>query len=165
MTASASLEITIRTLETADLPAVGRLGGALVRYHRALDPLRFMAIDDVDAGYGAFLGREAKNPKAVVLCADRGGAIVGYAYGTIEGRDWNALLDPHGVLQDLFVAEDARRAGLASRLVLEMCRRLERLGAPRVLLHTASQNREGQALFAKLGFRSTMIEMTREAGG
>jgi ribosomal protein S18 acetylase RimI-like enzyme len=46
-----------------------------------------------------------------------------------------------------------------------MCRRLERLGAPRVLLHTASQNREGQALFAKLGFRSTMIEMTREAGG
>jgi ribosomal protein S18 acetylase RimI-like enzyme len=39
------------------------------------------------------------------------------------------------------------------------------MGAPRVLLHTAVQNEQAQALFSKLGFRSTMLEMTREAGG
>jgi ribosomal protein S18 acetylase RimI-like enzyme len=154
--------ITIRKAEPADLPALGRLGGELVRYHHALDPQRFMAIDNVDEGYGAFLGREAKNKKAIVLCAARDAEILGYAYGTLEGRDWNALLDPHGVLQDIFVASSVRREGVASRLVLEMCRRLTELGAPRILLHTATQNREGQALFAKLGFRATMVEMTRE---
>jgi ribosomal protein S18 acetylase RimI-like enzyme len=54
---------------------------------------------------------------------------------------------------------------VGAKLVLETCRRLEALGAPRVLLHTAVQNEAAQALFEKLGFRSTMIEMTRERGG
>jgi RimJ/RimL family protein N-acetyltransferase len=35
-------------------------------------------------------------------------------------------------------------------------------GAPRVVLGTAEQNAGAQRLFAKLGFRRTMIEMTRE---
>ncbi len=35
-------------------------------------------------------------------------------------------------------------------------------GVPRVVLHTAVQNERAQALFAKAGFRPTMLEMTRE---
>lgn len=35
-------------------------------------------------------------------------------------------------------------------------------GAPRVLLGTAYQNDATQRLFESLGFRRTMIEMTRE---
>ena len=35
-------------------------------------------------------------------------------------------------------------------------------GAPRVLLWTAEQNPAAQTLFGRLGFRRTMIEMTRE---
>ena len=163
MTDSEAPAVTIRSAEAADFPQLGRLGGELVRYHYALDPKRFMNIDDVDVGYGAFLEREARNKKAVVLCAARGASILGYAYGTLEGRDWNALLDPHGALHDIFVRSSARREGIASLLVLEMCERLKKLGAPRVLLHTATQNHKGQALFAKLGFRATMVEMTREA--
>jgi hypothetical protein len=38
-------------------------------------------------------------------------------------------------------------------------------GAPRIVLHTAASNADAQALFARLGFRRTMVEMTREAGG
>jgi len=91
--------------------------------------------------------------------------VVGYAYGVFEGRDWNALLDPHGALHDVFVDPSARKRGVAEMLVLEVCRRLARLGAPRVMLHTAVQNAPAQALFAKLGFRTTMLEMAREAGG
>jgi RimJ/RimL family protein N-acetyltransferase len=33
---------------------------------------------------------------------------------------------------------------------------------PRVMLWTASQNATAQRLFARAGFRPTMIEMTRE---
>ena len=35
-------------------------------------------------------------------------------------------------------------------------------GAPRVVLSTAEQNGSAQRLFARAGFRRTMIEMTRE---
>jgi hypothetical protein len=33
------------------------------------------------------------------------------------------------------------------------------------VLHTAAGNADAQALFARLGFRRTMVEMTRETGG
>ena len=36
-------------------------------------------------------------------------------------------------------------------------------GAPRVLLSTAEGNESAQRLFARAGFRRTMIEMTRES--
>jgi ribosomal protein S18 acetylase RimI-like enzyme len=164
-----SRSFVVRPVQPADLPAVGRLAGQLVRYHYALDPKRYMLIENVEEGYAHFLGREATNPRAVVLCAAEetagGDSIVGYAYGTLEGRDWNALLEPHGALHDVLVDPAARRSGIAAKLVLEVCSRLETLGAPRVLLHTAVQNEAAQSLFAKLGFRTTMLEMTRERGG
>lgn len=168
-----SRSFVVRPVQPADLPAVGRLAGQLVRYHHGLDPKRYMRIENVEEGYAHFLGREAKNPRAVVLCAAEepsggngsGDAIVGYAYGTLEGRDWNALLEPHGALHDVLVDPVVRRSGIGAKLVLATCARLEALGAPRVLLHTAVQNEAAQALFAKLGFRQTMIEMTRERGG
>jgi ribosomal protein S18 acetylase RimI-like enzyme len=156
-------EVLVRSVVQGDVPAVAELAAALVKYHRDLDPNRYMKIDRVREGYARFLFGELESERAVVLCAVQGDMIVGYAYGTVEGRNWSALLDPHGALHDLFVDPSARRQGAARKLVLEMCRRLERLGAPRLLLHTAVQNREAQALFAKLGFRSTMLEMTREA--
>ena len=36
------------------------------------------------------------------------------------------------------------------------------VGAPRVVLWTADKNQGAQRLFTRLGFRRTMIEMTRE---
>jgi ribosomal protein S18 acetylase RimI-like enzyme len=157
--------VVVRLAAQQDLPTLGRLGAMLVRYHRDLDPRRFMDIQTVETGYARFLGSQLKSQDAVVLCATLEDRIVGYAYGTVEGRDWNALLDAHGALHDIIVDPSARRGGIGEALVLEMCSRLEALGAPRVVLHTAVQNAAAQKLFAKLGFRSTMIEMTREADG
>ena len=38
-------------------------------------------------------------------------------------------------------------------------------GAPRVVITAAAGNTAAQALFGRLGFRRTMVEMTREADG
>jgi ribosomal protein S18 acetylase RimI-like enzyme len=159
-----SAAFAIRPAVPADAPALGRLAAQLVHYHHALDPDRYLLVERVEEGYARFLTSEMANPRAVVLCAVRedDGAVVGYTYGTVEGRDWNALLDRHGALHDILVDPGVRRAGLGARLLRATCERLEALGAPRVVLHTAVQNREAQALFAKAGFRATMIEMTRE---
>ncbi|APR81327.1 Histone acetyltransferase HPA2 [Minicystis rosea] len=153
---------TIRPAARADMPAVARLAAKLVRFHHALDPHRFMCMEPLEPGYERWLTRELGDPEAVIVVAEREGVVIGYAYGRVEERNWNALLDAHGALHDVFVDEAARARGVGEALVESVCARLRALGAPRVVLHTATQNVAAQKLFAKMGFRSTMIEMTRE---
>ena len=155
--------IAIRSATPDDLPATAVLAAKLVRFHHALDRARFLApTDRLEQGYERFLATRVDADDAVVMVADDGGAVVGYAYGALEERDWNLLLEAHGAVHDVWVEERARRGGVARRLVEAVCVRLEELGAPRILLATATGNQDAQRLFAAMGFRSTMTEMTRE---
>jgi ribosomal protein S18 acetylase RimI-like enzyme len=95
------------------------------------------------------------------LVAERHGEVVGYSYGTLEARDWNALLDDHGAIHDVFVAAEARRSGIGGALLDRMVSELTARGAERVVLITMVSNEAAQALFASRGFRATMLEMTR----
>ncbi len=144
---------------------MARLAGKLVRQHHAFDAERFFLPERVEVGYAWWFGREIDRDEVVLLVAVRGGVVVGYAYGRLEERDWNQLLDACGALHDLWVEEPERRRGVAARLVQAAIAALEAKGAPRVVLHTAAGNAGAQALFARLGFRRTMIEMTRETKG
>ena len=159
--------IIVRSAARADLPAAARLAAELVRFHHALDPHRFMVTEPLEIGYEAWFNRELANQEAVIVVAeerrdDGPPAIIGYAYGRLEPRDWNSLLDACGALHDILVAPSARRNGTGEALVEAVVARLRALGAPRVVLHTAVQNTAAQRLFERLGFRQTMIEMTRE---
>src|SRR4051812_47828271 len=121
-----------------------------------------MLIPNVESGYARFFGGELSNPETIILAAESGSAIVGYAYARLEGRDWNQLLDAHGALHDIFVIEAMRRQGVARRLVEAVRERLRAKGAPRLVLHTASKNQRAREFFSALGFRETMIELTAE---
>ncbi len=154
---------TVRAMTAADLPAAARLAGKLVRMHYELDPLRFLHLPNPEAGYARYFAGELKSDRVVLLVAERGESIVGYAYGRLEPRSYNELLDAAGKLHDVLVDESARGHGIGEALVTEMVRRLTESGAPRVVLLTAVQNEAAQHLFKKLGFRTTMLEMTREA--
>jgi ribosomal protein S18 acetylase RimI-like enzyme len=94
--------------------------------------------------------------------AELDGQIVGFAYGAMEDRDWSILVDQHGAFHDLCVAESVRRRGIGRRLAVEMIRRLEALGADRILARAMVENEAPQSLLAELGFSPTMVEMTRE---
>jgi ribosomal protein S18 acetylase RimI-like enzyme len=133
--------------------------------HHAADPRRFFLAPHIEDGYARWFGRELADRKAVVLVAVQGTDIVGYAYGTVEGRDWNMLLDAHGALHDVYVAAEERRGGVGHALVHAIVAALEAAGAPRVLLATMVQNEAAQRVFRECGFRATMLEMTREATG
>ncbi|MDB4944225.1 MAG: Histone acetyltransferase [Labilithrix sp.] len=147
-----------------DLDAASRLAAALVDMHYQLDRQRFLHLPDAASGYARFLGGELASKRVVLLVAERTAdhAIVGYAYGRLEGRDYNELLDACGKLHDVYVDEAARGSGVGERLVREVVRELTARGAPRVVLMTAAQNERAQKMFARLGFRTTMLEMTRE---
>jgi len=156
-------ELIVRRALAGDLERAGRLGGALARLHHDRDPDRFFLPEGVDEGYAWWFGKELKRQNAVVLVALRGEELVGYAYGALEDRDWNLLLDRHGVLHDIFVSEQARGLGVGAQLLDAMVRELEALGAPRIVLHTMVSNENAQRLFRSRGFRSTMLEMMRSS--
>jgi ribosomal protein S18 acetylase RimI-like enzyme len=155
-------EILVRRAKRSELGAVARMAATLVREHHRMDERRFMLVEPVEVGYRDWFGKELARRGAVILVAEEDLEIVGYAYGTLEGRDWNDLLDTCGKLQDLYVAKESRRRGLATRLVESMLIELRALGAPRVVLMSADANRGAQAFFQSIGFRRTMVEMTRE---
>jgi len=156
--------ITIRPATPADLPAVGRLGALLVRTHHDFDPQRFIAATpQTERGYASFLGTQLDEPSVVVLVAERGGAVIGYTYAGVEGRDYMSLRGPAGVLYDIVVDPAHRGQGVGRALLDATMSELKRRGAPRVVLSTAERNESAQRLFARAGFRRTMIEMTRES--
>src|SRR5512138_1118213 len=108
----------VRDARPTDLAALSRMGARLTREHHALDPERFFLPEEpIEDGYAWWLGKELENPRAVILAAVAGrGRVVGYAYGRIEPRDWNALRDRCGVGVDIWVEPEARRGGVGRRL-------------------------------------------------
>ena len=156
----------IRPAAPADLKAVGRLGALLVRVHHDFDPDRFIATTpQTEQAYGSFLGRQLAEPNIVILVAERDGEAVGYTYAGVEGTDYMSLRGPAGVLYDIVVDPDHREQGVGRALLDATLAALQAKGAPRVVLSTAERNETAQRLFARAGFRRTMIEMTHELGG
>jgi ribosomal protein S18 acetylase RimI-like enzyme len=156
-------EIVIRLAEDSDVPSLGLLGASLLEIHYRFDQKRFMAPQsDSPQGYAWFLQSQLKEKDAVVFVAERAGAVVGYVYAGIEPTSWKELRDMAGFIHDVVVEDSSRRLGIATLLVDAAVEWLRAHDAPRVLLWTAERNPAAQDLFSRLGFRRTMIEMTRE---
>jgi len=157
--------VPIRPAAPADLKAIGRLGALLVRMHHELDPDRFIAATpQTEHGYGSFLGTQLDEPNVIMLVAERDGEVIGYTYAGVEGNDYMSLRGPAGVLHDIVVDPAHRGQGVGRALLDAALEALKAKGVPRVVLSTAERNESAQRLFARAGFRRTMIEMTRESG-
>ena len=145
---------------------LGRLGALLVRTHHDLDPERFIrATPQTERAYASFLRAQLEAPNIVVLVAERGGEVLGYTYAGVEGNDYMSLRGPAGVLYDILVDPAHRGRGVGRMLLDAALAALAARGAPRVVLSTAERNDAAQRLFARAGFRRTMVEMTRELDG
>ncbi|HVN84585.1 MAG TPA: GNAT family N-acetyltransferase [Candidatus Binatia bacterium] len=157
--------ILIRRAEPRDAAALGRYGAALVRAHHAFDAQRFLTPGPrIEDGYAHFLGTQLRGPDVVVFVAERAGTVVGYVYAGVEPQSWKELRDAAGFIHDVVVDPGARGLGIGTGLIEAAAAWLINRGVPRVMLWTAAKNEPAQRLFERLGFRRTMIEMTREAG-
>ena len=155
--------LTIRRAERRDARALGALGAALMRTHYAFDPQRFLAAgEDAERGYAAFLSSLLEDDDAVVLIAEVDGRVVGYVYAGLEPMSWKELRGPAGFIHDVLVEDDGRGTGAGTALIEAAIAWLRDHDAARVMLWTAERNEDALRLFARLGFRRTMIEMTRD---
>jgi ribosomal protein S18 acetylase RimI-like enzyme len=77
------------------------------------------------------------------------------------------LRGPCGVVQDIYVDEAARHLGAGRALMRAAIEWIRSQGRSQVVLLTKTQNQHAQHLFAALGFRPTMVEMTldQDPGG
>ena len=158
-----TFEPIVRRATAADAESLGRLGTLLVQEHYEFDARRFLEPTPTTARhYGGFLASQVDEPQAVLLVAEHDGGVIGYAFGTIEGYDYMALRGPAAILQDLIVDPAYRSHGIGRILLDAMITALTAEGAPRVVLSTAQRNEAAQRFFERMGFRRTMIEMTRE---
>ena len=131
--------------------------------HHDFDSKRFIAAPArTEKSYSAFLGSQLDEPNIVILVAERDGELLGYTYAGVEGNDYMALRGPAGVLYDIVVDPAHRGQGIGRMLLDATLDALKARGVPRVVLSTAEGNTTAQHLFARAGFRRTMIEMTRE---
>lgn len=158
-----SARTIVRTATTADLPRMGRLGTLLVDTFNRFDGQRFIASRPrTPADYAIFLAAQLEKPDVAVLVADVNGDVIGYALAAVEGYDYMALRGPAGVLHDIIVEPEYRGRGIGRMLLDATLAFLRTAGVPRVVLTTAEANVAAQHLYESVGFRRTMIEMTRE---
>jgi ribosomal protein S18 acetylase RimI-like enzyme len=155
--------VVVRRATNADLPSLGRLGALLVQQHHDFDPRRFLAPSRrTPDHYADFLGSQLDNPDVLVLVADQGGTVIGYTFAAMEGYDYKSLRGPAALLHDILVGPDHRGRGVGRQLLEETLSLLRSRGARQIVLSTAERNESAQRLFMRMGFRKTMIEMTRE---
>jgi GNAT superfamily N-acetyltransferase len=152
----------LRPATRSDEAALGRYGAALMRQHHSSDPKRFILTERPEAGYGRFLVSQLDNPDVLVLVAERANEVMGYVFADIERTSWRDLRGPCGFIHDVFVDERARREGTGRKLVNAAIDWIHSRGMTQVVLWSKSGNENAQHLFASLGFRKTMIEMTRD---
>ena len=74
-----------------------------------------------------------------------------------------ALRGPAGVLHDILVDPARRRHGVGQQLLEAALAYVRSRGLSQIVLATAERNEAAQRFFASVGFRRTMIEMTRDA--
>lgn len=157
------MSFTVRKAREGDLDAVGRLGANLLRQHHRYDPARFIAPGaDPEAGYAWFLSTQLAEPDVLLLVGELDGAVAAYLYAAIEPRSWKELRDEAGFIHDVVVDERFRGQGMGRALMQAAADWFASRGMPRIVLWSAHRNEAAQRLFARLGFRPTMLEMTCE---
>jgi ribosomal protein S18 acetylase RimI-like enzyme len=153
----------IRRATRDDLRQIGRLGALLVEAHHAFDSRRFLAATGrTKDAYAAYLGTQLDAPSAAVFVAEENSEVIGYAYVATESYDYMALRGPAGVLHDIIVDPKRRRGGVGKQLLEAALGFVLERGLSQIVLGTAERNEAAQRFFASVGFRPTMIEMTRD---
>ena len=151
---------TVRPARPSDEETLGRYGAALMRQHHTADPRRFIQVEHPEAGYGRFLVSRLGDPDSVVLVAEDAGYVVGYVFADVEGTSWKDQRGPCGYVHDVYVDEAARRHGAGRALMHAAVEWIRSKGRTQIVLLTMTRNEHAQRLFAALGFRPTMLEMT-----
>lgn len=118
--------------------------------------IRLRALTDTPENYGSIAAAERAQSDEEWLAKLAGDAWFaafddGRAVGLVAGR----ARDDGWILYSMWVAPEARRQGLGTRLLGEVRSAAEEDGAREVWLHVAEDNDQARRLYLRLGFLAT----------
>ena len=137
--------LALRKAEAFDYAAVAELATALVSF---------------DADRRACFDTTLAHPDHVVLVAEAGDAVVGYAHLMVYPDLTHGALA--GELLGLVVREDMRRQGIATALMREVIRLARERGVGEFHINTEVDNHAAKALYASLGAEVVGVQMEIE---
>ena len=138
------MALIIRPATEGDLPAIAAIYNDAVRHTTAIWNETVVDVDNRRAWHAARLA--AGYP---VLVGERDGAVVAYgSFGDFRAFDGYRFTVEHSV----YVAEGARRLGIASALVKALADHAAALGKHVMVAGIAADNAASIALHARLGF-------------
>jgi ribosomal protein S18 acetylase RimI-like enzyme len=137
--------IVIRRASVADLDLVAPLYDAYRQFYEHSPDL---------ATARTFMGERLQRGESVVFVAAEGAGSGEHALGFTQlyPAFCSVAAKPYLVLYDLFVAPEARRRGVARRLMDRARAYADEVGADRLELQTARTNHSAQALYESLGW-------------
>jgi GNAT superfamily N-acetyltransferase len=98
----------------------------------------------------------------VLLVAEISAAPVGYAFVRLEAASLEELRGRGAWLHDIYVAPEMRARGIGGRLIEAAFDAARSLGSTSLTLGVSPRNASARALFDRMGFRPTMVEMRAE---
>jgi ribosomal protein S18 acetylase RimI-like enzyme len=148
---AAGLDGIVRPAETRDLDRVAALWTAITHHHAALDPL-FSQRPDADDALRELIGELHRDRDAAIFVFDAGGDLPGMCIVRIDRAPPILEETERAEITDIGVRDEARRQGIARRLVDAALAWVRAAGVERVEVQVAVGNPEGQAFWRALGF-------------
>jgi len=141
----------VRPAVTRDLDRVAALWSAITEHHRSLDAL-FTQRSDGDDTLRELIGELHRDRDAAIFVFDVDGDLPGMCIVRIDHAPPILEETERAEITDVGVREDARRRGIARRLVEAALAWVRAAGVERVEVQVAVGNPEGQAFWRAMGF-------------
>lgn len=156
-------KLKIRAAGMRDIDALVSLSGHVQSLHAAAHPSLFRSRPPADEVAEAF-GKMLENPGGVWLVAEDE-AMCGCLYAQFHDRqeNWCRPAFRFCNISHIVVHPDARRKGVARRLIDAIIEEAEKRGVQRIELEVWSFNQPAREVFRRLGFQmlSERMELTR----
>jgi ribosomal protein S18 acetylase RimI-like enzyme len=149
------VEGVVRPAETGDLDRVAALWTAITHHHAALDPL-FTQRPDADAALLEMIRELHRDREAAIFVYDAEGDLPGMCIVRIDHAPPILEETERAEITDICVRPEARRQGIAGRLVAAAFAWVRAAGVERVEVQVAVNNPEGQAFWRAQGFNDLL---------
>jgi ribosomal protein S18 acetylase RimI-like enzyme len=157
-------DVTLSQITADEVERLRELWLALHHQHRAVSPVPLVEDDEASWAARRKLYREwLAAGSAFGLLAERDGVAIGYALCCLmDGPDDTFPVGArYGDLYSLCVAEEARGAGIGTRLLDEVDLELERRGVHDLRISVLAGNERAQRLYERRGLRLAELVLFR----
>jgi ribosomal protein S18 acetylase RimI-like enzyme len=146
----------VRKARLADIEQVTDLSLTMQKYHVTFDRV-FALTKNARKGLAGFLERCVRSRNKLLIVAEEDKEIVGYALATLSSRPPIFLRKEFGFIEDVFVSEEYRNRGIATRMLEATYSWFRQHGVREVILTVHAKNKLGIKVWEKEGFETVFL--------